>query len=150
MIQFQDVRIGNLLLCNDRVCRVTSVSSGSVETDASQGVEGPGRNGFEFRYLPLSAEWMSRFSGDEKGYIIISELEKESTSSDLIVLSTVECYLHNDGFLRVCAYEYERYPDGSADMPDDVITLGYEHIRYVHQLQNLYYLLTGKELEMEK
>ena len=148
MINIRELRLGNLLCCNEHIFTVTSVSSNSIGASTETG--GPDCDQLNFQYIALDAAWMSRFSGNEKGYMIISELERQTPGSEITVLSTIECFLHKDGFLRVCAYEYERYPDGSAEIPDDVITLGYDHIRYVHQLQNLYHTLTGKELAPPK
>ena len=146
MIQINELRIGNLLQLNGKQCMVTSLGANSIEV-----VSWPGKKKMETRledlsYLPLSEELMNSFSGDETGYLTMSELERTTDSSDIVMLSTVECYLHEDGFLRVCAYEYDKRPDGTVNTSDDVITLGYKHIRNVHQLQNLYFVLTGREL----
>jgi hypothetical protein len=145
MIKNTDLRLGNLLLCGSTVQRVTALATDKVNSSPIN-TEMPGNSSGIYEYLPLDEEWMNRFAGNDSGYITISELERTTESSDLIILSTVECYLHEDGFLRVCAYEYDKQPDGSLNISDDVITLGYRHIQYAHQLQNLYFDLSGKEL----
>ncbi len=149
MIQRAELRLGNLVSCDGNIYTVVSLSHTSMEVKISGDAGNPDCDYLSFEPVALNAEWMKQFSGDDKGYLIISEMERESPSSNIRILSTVEGFLHADGFLRVCAYEYERYPDGSSLVPDDVITLGYKHIRYVHQLQNLYHLLTGKELAVK-
>ena len=146
MIQTNELRLGNLLLADGNTCIVTAISKSKVEAEwlsQDQDQQIPYEN---VDYLPLSEEWMNRFAGNDTGAITMSELERTTDSSDIIILSTIECYLHDDGFLRVCAYEYDKEPDGSLNISDDVITLGYKHMRYVHQLQNLYFDLCGKEL----
>ena len=146
MVEPNQVRIGNYLLFKAKPCIVTAIGKNSLQVEAlSKG--GPLDSALlELSYLPLTEEWMRKFSGDESGYLTVSELERTTDSSDMVILSTIECYLHEDGFLRVCAYEYDKQPDGTMDTSDDVITLGYKHIRYVHQLQNFYFALSGEEL----
>ena len=147
MIQTNELRLGNLLLANGITSIVTSVSKDKVEAASLMAGEGQEVVYENLEYLPLNEEWMNRFAGNETGSITMSELERTTDSSDIIILSTIECYLHEDGFLRVCAYEYDKEPDGSLNISDDVITLGYNHIRHAHQLQNLYFDLCGKELQ---
>ena len=141
-----ELPLGNLVLANGEQNAVTAISGDTIEAGApsDQSVTDPDF----FKPIALNQDWMIKFSGKETGYLIISQLERTTDSSDIVILSTIECYLHDDGFLRVCAYEYDKQPDGSEDISDDVITLGYKHIRYVHQLQNLYFDLTGKELRV--
>lgn len=146
MIQINELRLGNLLLSDGNTCVVTSISKNNVGLELLLPDEGAQITHENLEYLPLSEEWMNTFAGNETGAITMSELERTTDSSDIIILSTIECYLHDEGFLRVCAYEYDKEPDGSLNISDDVITLGYKHIRYVHQLQNLYFDLCGKEL----
>ena len=146
MIQTNELRIGNLLLLNGQQCMVTSLGIDKVDVVSWPAGSKLENNLGDLSYLPLSEEFMTTLSGDETGYLTMSELERTTDSSDIVMLSTVECYLHDDGFLRVCAYEYDKQPDGTINTSDDVITLGYKHIRNVHQLQNLYFAITGKEL----
>lgn len=147
MTQTSDLRLGNLLLADGKTCIVTAVSNNKIEVDVIAPVTDVKINKEDLEYLPLNEQWMNKFAGNETGSITMSELERTTDSSDIIILSTIECYLHDDGFLRVCAYEYDKKPDGSLNISDDVITLGYKHIRYAHQLQNLYFDLCGQELK---
>jgi len=146
MIKAADLRIGNLLDYNAHSYIVTSLSRNKVEAAPLGDASHSASANIKLEYVPLSEDWMKLLAGNETGYLTISTLERGSNSSDLITLSTIECYLHEDGFLRVCAYEYDKKPNGSTNISDDVITLGYSHITFVHQLQNLYFDLSGKEL----
>jgi hypothetical protein len=147
MIQTTELRIGNLLIYNSDIYKVSALSKHKVETEPVGNKAGINDNSNKLNFIPLNEEWMKLLSGNDTGYLTISSLERTSNSSDFIILSTIECYLHDEGFLRVCAYEYDKQPGGgSPAISDDVITLGYRHITFVHQLQNLYFDLTGKEL----
>jgi len=148
MIEATELRIGNLLDYDSHSYIVTSLSKNKVEVEPLGDATIAASTKVKLEYIPLSEEWMKRLAGNETGYLAISSLERSSNSSDLITLSTIECYLHEDGFLRVCAYEYDKQPNGSPNISDDVITLGYSHITFVHQLQNLYFDLCGKELSL--
>ncbi len=146
MIQAIELRIGNLLVYNTHTYVVRSLSKNKVEAEPLGKTTFAASTNVELEYIPLNEEWMRLLSGNDTGNIIISSLERISNSSDIIILSTVECYLHEDGFLRVCAYEYDKQPNGTVNISDDVIMLGYPHITFVHQLQNLYFDLAAKEL----
>jgi hypothetical protein len=150
MIQSRELRIGNLLLFNREICTVTGISGNKAEIRTLRGNEVQSVAFSALQPISLNEEWMEKLSGDENGYLTLSDLERKTDSSDMILLSTMEGYLHDDGFLRVCAYEYEKQEDGTIQGSDDVITLGYTHIRYVHQVQNLYFDLSGKELVIAK
>lgn len=146
MIQSKELRLGNLLSYDSNIYVVSSLSKNKVEAEPKGQAQSPSAALFPFEYIPLDEHWMKLLAGNDTGYLTISSLERTSDSSDIIVLSTIECYLHEDAFLRVCAYEYDKQPDGSTEISDDVITLGYGHIIFLHQLQNLYFALSGKEL----
>ncbi len=146
MIQSNELRLGNLLSYNSNIYVVSSLSKNKVEAEPIGQAKSSSAAYFKLEYIPLDEDWMKLLAGNETGYLTISSLERTSDSSDIIVLSTIECYLHEDGFLRVCAYEYDKQPNGSTEISDDVITLGYRHVIYLHQLQNLYFVLSGEEL----
>ncbi len=146
MIHFKELRIGNLVLSGNEICVVTGIWGDKAEIRTLQGNKLQSLAFSAMQPIALNEEWMEKLSGDENGYLTLSDLERKTDSSDMILLSTIEGYLHDDGFLRVCAYEYEKQADGTIQGSDDVITLGYTHIRYVHQVQNLFFDLSGKEL----
>ncbi len=148
MIQPNDLRINNLLKAGESIFKVVALSTNEIKTISLSGAEAPPASLEQYVYISLSEEYMQTIAGNDSGNLLISSLERTSDSSDMITLSTIECYLHDEGFLRICAYEYDKQPDGSLEISEDVITLGYEHIRYVHQLQNLYFSLSGKELAL--
>lgn len=147
MIQSNELRIGNLVEYYSETFIVNGLSNNDITVELYGNPSNASRTANEeFKYIPLTEDWMKLLSGSESGYLTISSLERTSESSDIIVLSTVEGYVHEEGFLRVCAYEYDKQEDGSTNISGDVITLGYRHITFIHQLQNLYFDLSGKEL----
>lgn len=79
---------------------------------------------YGFKPIPLTEEWLLRFGfTGNKGY-----MRKDNDYS-------MHFEYVNDGWeCNVC---FGSYCEDSESL---------EHIKYVHQLQNLYYALTGKEL----
>ena len=77
----------------------------------------------EINAIPLTEEWLDRF-GAEK----VNEISEYFDGEDM--------------------YSYELYLDGAECLFDRKCNCQpYEHIKYVHQLQNLYFALTGEELK---
>ena len=73
--------------------------------------------------IPLTEEWLVKF-GAEK----VNEISEYFDGEDM--------------------YSYELYLDGAECLFDRKCNCQpYEHIKYVHQLQNLYFALTGEELK---
>lgn len=73
--------------------------------------------------IPLTSEWLERF-GFKNGKILLPE--RSSLDSYLIV---------NDGRIQICKNGYYAYDPET---------------KYVHQLQNLYFALTGSELTLKE
>jgi hypothetical protein len=123
-----ELRIGNLLEYEYQTVSVDIISKSgfSVSGDEIYPVE---ENMDEVKPIPLTEEWLTKF-----GWV----WNKECNS-------------------------YEKFPDGDMRMNLSYrdtnnsytmfhwITKGLvaERIHYVHQLQNLYFALTGKELELK-
>jgi len=92
------------------------------------------------RPIPLTPEWLERFGFDEimeiiedkEGYEVATMvhmmINKGKSNSEFKLIQTIDGYWSLDG--------YE--------------TAWPKLCKYVHQLQNLYYALTGKELELKK
>ena len=86
-----------------------------------------------YKPIPLTEEWLIKF-GFEKGYLNYLVLKEEFYCY---------CYEKSKGLhIEVFAHDEE----------DEVIDSEYltPTINYVHQLQNLYHALTGKELEIKE
>lgn len=78
------------------------------------------------RPIPLTEEWLIKF-GFEKGLISTGNKESSGYTKDLIMMLQFQ----DSDIWYACPYGYP---------------IGIERTLSVHQLQNLYFALTGKEL----
>lgn len=123
MVHAQDLRIGNWILYDGHECRVWGIQY--VVPDVAYQViidAHKGVGGYDFDGIPLSEEWLIRF-----GFEILSGKQGyfAETKTPWFVLTKT----------------------------DDVFRLAFYNtaeINYVHQLQNLYFALTGSELTERK
>lgn len=152
MIDVKELRVGNLVLGyyayndeNDQeqeitsVCRVLSIDSvGAHEYPLWVETIGKANDVEEydgFVAIPLTEDWLWRFGfGKVIGWFI--------TTKPNISLELTE---NNDNSTKQW-YCYIRNKVGIGK-PDDFALLR-KDLLYVHQLQNLYFALTGKELEL--
>lgn len=82
----------------------------------------------EYSGIPITKEWIERFGFRESNSICVGNLENGYENEELLIDSSL-------------------YPTISTN--DGCFRFG-KKIEFVHQLQNLYYILTGKELELNK
>ena len=121
MIQAQELRIGNLVECFSirEVC-VIKEHKIKVRHEISKGhfiLEWCPIKSLELNPIPLTEEWLSKF-----GFKKIGSFYRIKDSR------FVEVLIHDDG-IDVCNH-----------------SIYLLHIKYVHQLQNLYFALTGEKL----
>ena len=57
--------------------------------------------------------------------------------------------LENDIFLNINAYAFLYWQNNRVELLDDYNNFMISHCDYVHQLQNLYFALTGEELSLK-
>lgn len=115
-----ELRIGNIVLLDDEEITLTGIKGNTVFW--KDGFDMTGLTGAEIKPIPLTEEWLLKFGFkpiDERGYSKEIVNKKDNYEYNF-VLSKVDDGYDND----VCLYT----------------------IKYVHQLQNLYFALTGKEL----
>lgn len=113
-----ELRLGNLILSHGLVCEVEKIElDGIIAQFKHTYIEMDYTRGLEG--IPLTEEWLVKF-----GFEYYYDNQYSSTQDYLIIEKTTDGYIKlSDGY----------YHDG---VP----------IKYVHQLQNLYFALTGKEL----
>ena len=93
--------------------------------------------GIRFEPIPVTDEWLNRFGFDMRILKVFNqndkvlEIEFDGTGNEIYQT-------------EICTYQYI-YVDGEREC-DKVNYLSINHIRFVHQLQNLYFALTGEEL----
>ena len=123
-----ELRIGNMV--NDGVYKLMWAKPAMPYEEANEMQYGVAKDN-EFTFfkekelepIPLTEEWLVKF-GAEK----VNEISEYFDGEDM--------------------YSYELYLDGAECLFDRKCNCQpYEHIKYVHQLQNLYFALTGEELK---
>lgn len=151
----EEFRIGNFLQQHDFIIEVNAINNYSGElmpVKGINGVEGEWWGLDEFEPIPLTEEWLLKFGfrleGISKyvcGYNLIKRTDKiycetifpigEDRNIQLdVILNEDETELRRIG-IRGFDYSGMR---GISNSPLD--------IKYVHQLQNLFFALTGEEL----
>ena len=93
--------------------------------------------GDDLKPIPLTEEWLLKF-GFEK-FVYDSEETGYGTEYKLKASEDVFMVYSDDFSLGL-------YSDESREENDMAVIPTYEHIKHVHQLQNLYFALTGEEL----
>jgi hypothetical protein len=120
----QELRIGNCVYgVSDRIEQVIQLSETNVTTDIVK-INAPMEIGLnDISPIPLTEEWLIKFG---------IELEFEELESGSKLLSWVKgafnLEIDKDG--KICFEVYSHYIE----------------VKYVHQLQNLYFALTEEEL----
>ncbi len=95
----------------------------------------------DYEPIPLTEEWLLNF-GFEK-FVYDSEETGYGTEYKLKASEDVFMVYSDDFSLGL-------YSDESREENDMAVIPTYEHIKHVHQLQNLYFALTGEELTIKK
>jgi hypothetical protein len=124
----QELRIGNMILdCNKKVRTVLQLFGDSYQCDGDNGH----RYSYTYQYssgIPLTEEWLQRF-----GFTIHSDYSYRNYA------------LPNHHFI-VSVWLGEGQP-GGFEKPGAVYWGdSFGEIQFVHQLQNLFFALTGEEL----
>ena len=119
-----ELRIGNLVMNGSRLTRVDSLSIAIDDWDRTNNIRTQ-----DFEPIPLTEEWLVKFGwGVDKDY--------ENSYFDIVSIEqAMICYDTNH---RLLTLETER---------GDLIQIRIEHL---HQLQNLYFALTNRELEISE
>ena len=118
MIKANELRIGNYLLMGGRIIKI----SGILKNGFYFGEHGYATNIINwFEPISLTEEWLLKF-----GF--------EKTNNPTLYSHKSVCMKHN-----TTSYYPVAFDDGGA------FSIG-KNIQYVHQLQNLYFALTGEEL----
>lgn len=120
-MEITEVRIGNLISENGKVVLVKSLQWG-------QGInQEAGRAAPDVQPLPLDAAWLERLQ------FTLDKEQSEGEPYRLYTMGSWDAYVY-EGYISI------ELSSGAYEPPQD--------ITYVHQLQNLYFALTGRELEV--
>ena len=124
-----ELRIGNLIDRQDYICKVTKIEEGGIITEP---LEYKGERFVEQRVepIPLTEEWLVKFGfnvyNKPGGYTVYIKYKPKTRQYLQKIYTFKDCY----GWDGIFAF------DGSIQT----------RIKYIHQLQNLYFALTGEEL----
>lgn len=137
----KELRIGNIVVDGKgRICRVTEIHG--VESEYTNGfmawpIDGGGITTTPHKAIELTEQWLLDFGFQyEEEHITFRGLT-------LNLSEWVQFYSDNqDDYTYVCLFV------GLRDV--DLDTSPQIHLYYVHQLQNLYFALTGEELTLKK
>jgi hypothetical protein len=135
-MEAKELRIGNWV-------KESGISSRKNTTDPYQ-CELSDMNYYPFlEAIPLTEEWLLKF-GFYSGFTGISEFSMDVNKSkhDLNAIDTFRIYNSCD------LWHPEILSITDISEPNDFLALN--AVRYVHQLQNLYFALTGEELTINQ
>jgi hypothetical protein len=122
----KELRIGNLIDKNNEICEVSSIHSDStIRIFNNDKTDTFGCFALRiFNPIPLTEEWLVKFGFKKNGDWAEIKIPTRAKIG-FFNWNSAECDLVQDG-------KYYAFKNG--------------HIKYVHQLQNLYFALTGEEL----
>lgn len=126
MIQANELRIGNLIKYNGSQITVEGILGRTIYHSGGKFDQNAGDNYIVFQPIPLTEEWLLRFNFFEvKGQGVL-DIEIEGNRYLSINIDRKKCFVG-------CSVDWTniKFPES------------------VHQLQNLYFALTGKELEIK-
>jgi hypothetical protein len=125
----QELRLGNYIFIDEEEIVVTGINGNTIHW--KDGFDMTGMTGSKLTGIPLTEDWLLKF-GFKKGEY--EWFEKLYDSQEEVGLISYNIDSHRTAI---------GYVDG-----EDSGFAGYE-IKYVHQLQNLYFALTGNELTIK-
>lgn len=125
----KELRIGNWVYLDDNGGRNYQIDSGH---DIDE-IEGFNKDEYCFG-IPLTEEWLIKF-----GFEVIDENTFELTIGRKVFLVNLDDLNDGTGVNQLC-YKY--------DIQCDYMIL-LDYYFYIHQLQNIYFALTGEELEIK-
>lgn len=131
MVKSQDLRIGNLV--NDRGSIPYAVDA--IDLVALRQSEIAGKINIDFKPIPLTEEWLVKFGFEKKE----SAYWDGAIQYDIDTIPFSIIFINDNYHLQ---YAVLGGPDGF-DYLDNPI-------KYVHQLQNLYYFLKDEELTLKQ
>jgi hypothetical protein len=129
VIQPQELRIGNLVFYQNEVYEIKALGSHEANLGDGKGTHPYG----SISGIPLTGEWLLKFGfeRDESVRVENGILTLDLTKSD----SPIHDFVWRNNTFGASGSEFHY------DMPQ---------IKYVHQLQNLYFTLTGEDLTIRE
>lgn len=137
-MKVQELRIGNLVYgVSDRVEQITLISETKIITDLVK-INAPMEVDLtDISPIPLTEEWLIKFGFVKEPLAYSINIDKFGRGKKITISSD---------------YLYIVDSEKQNTIPTDIITIWNKDIVkefYVHQLQNLYFTLTGEELKLK-
>ncbi len=130
MIESKELRIGNLV--RDTAGNVNTVTVATFNYVCNEPHH-------QVKPIPLTEEWLLKF-----GFEIIDTYFNEGLTVNTYGINITDC--NNDEKLICCDWDMTF---SIGDYNEDDCYVMNNDIQYVHQLQNLYFALTGEELKIK-
>ena len=132
MIDAKELRIGNLVLCNDEIATINELYTSDCYLYFSNKKSAPGYS--EIDPIPLTEEWLIKFGFKftKNKWSLSDSGEDDWWQSVINPLRTI-IYIRRTNEFSIEGDRHMRHPNG----------------KFVHQLQNCYFVLTGKELTID-
>lgn len=146
MIDPKELRIGNLVLRLGEVTKITSIAHSDEEEIGFVGTRSSGivtQNQIE--PIPITEEWLIKLGFENWGYKIINEYEKDL---EFVLHNRVEGTSDFKACLRESNYGGQIETHFIIKIDSDIIYLAYD-LKYIHQLQNCFYIFLGQELTIQ-
>jgi hypothetical protein len=133
-----ELRLGNLVIYEATYHRVTGIIDDRIISEWLQAKVSDPYNAHmdEYKPIPLTKEWLIKF-GFKKGNIYTYSINISPFEGEERLLAFTDDYL------------YLREKGKKGPLHDDLIILWNKDLKkefYIHQLQNLFFALTGQEL----
>lgn len=141
----QDLRIGNIVFCEDHATKYSSIVSISESEIGCRSISN--RGGFftgtddanKIQPIPLTEEWLVKIGFEAKNYF--------DSYSDMDKNILTKCYLLKEKELLFALKEDGYYLIMEGEYGLEYVSIA---ITSIHQLQNLFYSLTGEELTIKE
>lgn len=155
IIDIRDLRIGNYLLYDWKIVHVTFLSMDiDDEYEESIGFCELGKTTNEkadwnralcdkLDRIALTAEWLERFGFEFKGFLKVNDYESETQFTLRQNEENYTCSVVTSDYGGFVECHWRVRVDG------DILYMRTK-LEFVHQLQNLFYLLTGEELAIKE
>lgn len=133
-----ELRLGNVVRYNNQIVKVSGIHYTTIEFGEVGNDWHCTGNLAEVQPIELTEELLVKIGfEDRKGYFNYSRVfDDENNYCDSI-------HIYYCPMLEHFKFTYDKVK------ADDLQTMDLYNIKYLHQLQNAYYLLTGKELKIE-
>lgn len=125
MIDETELRIGNLLKFGNIVCAVCEIDGNSFRVLDDEGIQYK-NTWADLKPIPLTEEWLIKFGFNKT----LLEFANRYVLNGICIFETLSLNRKREGFYAVAHINV--------------------YLTSVHQLQNLYFALTGEELELKE